>query len=386
MATPPKRKAVKTTPTIDLLAQESRGHSRISPSGLGSLAVCPHFTQDNDRPEHPLTKEGTMLHSSLEHRRLDALPAELRPIAQVGIDFWDALRKKNPDWQEEIEPCIQITEEMKGHLDLIRVGPEEASQVDWKGGLALQATAATNIQQAAYAIGLFKRNPEIKKITVYLVYLRLQEVDFEEYEREQLPDLELKVLAILRRAQAAQRGVIDERTPDPKTCTYCSQAGSCPALHKLAIPTAQAYAQARPDSLKVPEAYDPALISDPAVMAKALTVAGIMETWVSSVKKHALQLRMDLGLDIPGTTLAHRVGTKTIVDPNSAFALAEKHGVTQGEFMTAVKVSAPELIDIVSSKAAHGKKKFTAQVFEDELRDSGALSVGPETFFLRKSK
>lgn len=386
MATPPKQKGETPYPTINLLAQESRGHSKISPSGLGSLAVCPHFSQDNDRPEHPLTKQGTMLHSALEHRRLSALPEELRPIAQVGIDFWNDLRQKNPDWREEIEPCIRITEEMKGHLDLIRIGHNEASQVDWKGGLALQATAATNIQQAAYAVGLFKRNPEIQKITVYLVYLRLQEVDFEVYTRGQLPELELKVLAILRRAQAAQRGELDERTPDPKTCTYCSHAGSCPALHELAIPTAQAYAQARPDSLKVPEAYDPALIHDPAVMAQALAIAGIMETWVSSVKKHALQLRMDIGLDIPGTTLAHRTGTKSVADPNAAYALAEKHGVTQAEFMTAVKVSAPDLIDIVSSKAERGKKKYVAQAFEDELRDSGALNIGPETFYLRKSK
>lgn len=371
---------------IDLLAQASRGHSRISPSGLGTLAVCPHFQNDNSRPEHPLTTEGTKIHAALEHRKLDLLPENLRPIAQVGLDFWDKLRSEHPDWREELEPCIQITEEMKGHLDLIRLGKDEAAQIDWKSSGSFQATAATNIQQAAYAVGLFKRNPELQKITVYLVYVRLQEVDFEVYTRDQLPEMELRVLSVLRRAQAAQRGEIDERNPDPKACTYCKNAGTCPALHKLALPTAKAYAQARPEDLAIPEAYDPALITDPAIMAKALVVSGIMERWSDSVKHYALKMRLEQGIEIPGTTLASRKGKGSILNTHEAYKIAEKHGLSHDEIMSAVEISPAKLRDAVESKAPRGKKKLASQALEDELIESGTLNVGAESFYLRKTK
>ena len=350
------------------------------------LAVCPHFQNDNTRPEHPFTRQGTMLHSALEHRRLDALPEELRPIAQIGLNFWDQLRAEHPDWKEELEPCIQITPEMKGHLDLIRLGPDEAAQVDWKSGMHRTASAASNLQQIAYAVGLFNRHPELQKVTVYLVYLRLQEVDYETFTRDQLPDMELKVLSVLRRAQAAHKGELVEHRPDPSTCTWCVKAGICPALHALVQPTAKAYAQSRPEDLVIPEAYDPAWISDPSVMAKALQVAGIMERWCDSVKHYALQMRLNEGIEIPGTTLASRKGKGSILNAHEAYKIAEKHGLTHDEIMAAVDISPAKLRDAVEEKAPRGKKKLASQALEDEMIESGVLQVGSESFYLRKTK
>ena len=370
-------------PTPD---HSSRAHSRISPSGLGLLAVCPSFANDNSKPEHPLTTEGTLIHQHLETRDLSGLREDLRPIAQVGINFWDKLRAENPDWKEQVEPCIQITDEMKGHLDLIRVGETEAAQLDYKSGRFHQATAATNIQQKAYAVGLFKKLPHIQKITVYLVYLRLEEVDYEVFTREQLPQLELEVLAVLRRAQAAQRGEIDERRPDPAACTWCKHAGTCPALHQLALPVAQAYASARPEDLTIPDAYDPALITDPTTMGKAYVLAGVMEKWCESVKFHATQMRLEQGIEVPGTQLAHRAGKKSISDPNEALRIAEQFGISHDEFMTTVEVSGPKLLKIAHDKAPKGKKKVAEENLENALQDAGVMSIGSETLYLRKSK
>lgn len=327
-----------------------------------------------------------MLHSALEHRRLDALPEDLRPIAQIGLDFWNKLREEHPDWKEELEPSIQITQEMKGHLDLIRLGPDEAAQIDWKSGLGKQATASTNIQQIAYAVGLFNRNPEIQKVTVYLVYLRLQEVDYEVFTREQLPEMELKVLSVLRRAQAAQRNEIQAHNPDPAACTWCAKAGTCPALNALALPTALAYAKARPEDLAIPEAYDPALISDPDTMSKALVVAGVMERWCDSVKHYALQMRMEHGMEIPGTTLSSRKGRSTILNAHEAYKIAEAHGLSHDEIMSAVEVSATKLKDAIEDKAPRGKKKLASMALEDSLIEAGVLEVGSESFYLRKTK
>lgn len=372
--------------TNDSQPHAERAHSRISPSGLGSVAVCPSFENDQTRPIHPRTREGTQIHEALEHRDLLRLPEELRPIAQTGLDFWDELRAKNPDWTEFCEPKIQITDEMAGHLDLLRVGKNEAAILDFKTGVNLQATAQTNIQQKAYALGVFKKFPDVQKITVYLAYLRLQEVHFAEFGRDQMSSIELEVFAILRRAQAAQQGAVVDHRPDPAVCAYCIKAGICPALQALAVPTARAYASARPEDLVVPEAYDPALIDDPEVMAKAMLVADVMERWVSSVKKHALDLRLSVGVEIPGTSLVSKNGSRSIIDPNTAHKIAEEHGITHEAFMTAVEVSASKLLKAAEANAPRGKKKLAAEALEDALRDAGALHVGPETFYLRRVK
>lgn len=327
-----------------------------------------------------------MIHNALETRNLNALPEHLRPIAQAGLNFWDSLRAENPGWKEELEPCIQITPEMKGHLDVLRLGDTQAVILDYKTGLGKQATAATNIQQKAYTLGVFKKYPEIQEVTVYLAYLRLQEVDYETFTRDEMDQLELEVLAILRRAQAAQRGELDHRRPDPSACTWCKHAGICPALHKLAIPTAKAYAQARPEDLTIPEAYDPAIIHDPETMSKALVVAGIMERYADSVKHYALQMRMEQGIEIPGTTLASRKGRSTITNTHEAYKIAESLGLTHDDIMSAVEMSPAKLKEAIEDKAPRGKKKLASMALEDSLIEAGVLEVGSESFYLRKTK
>ena len=71
-----------------------RAHSKRSPSGLGKYAVCPHFKQDESRPIHPTTLEGTLIHQSVESRSVLGLPEQLRPMAKLGIEYWDDLRKR----------------------------------------------------------------------------------------------------------------------------------------------------------------------------------------------------------------------------------------------------------------------------------------------------
>ena len=363
-----------------------RSHSRISPSGLGSVAVCPHFINDDARPEHPSTREGTQIHEAIEVRNIKRLPMELRPIAQIGIDYWDALRRENPAWSEEVEPKVKITAEMAGHLDLIRFNATDADQVDYKSGVNEQATAATNIQQKAYAVGLFKRMLTLQRVRVHIVYVRLLEADVETFSRSQLPQLELEVLAVLRRAQSAQNGEIQVHNPDPSVCVYCKLAGVCPALNKIAQPIADAYAKARPGTLTVPAAYDPAAITQPAVMSKALVVADIMERWAESVRRHAVDLRLTSGQEIPGYSLIHREGTKSVVDADLAYSTAAQAGLVHAEIMQSVTMSIPKLMDALRAKTPKGKKKQAAEALEDAMRDAGALMVGQESYHLRKIK
>lgn len=381
--------------TNDNQPHEQRSHSKRSPSGLGKYAVCPHFKQDDSRPVHPITLEGTQVHQAVEVRDPSTLPDELRPMARLGIQYWDQLRASGP-WREyvEIQLEIPVVDDKKGHADLVLLSEDGTygNLLDWKAGFNRQAAAEVNLQQKCYAAALFAKFPSLQKLTVHVVYLRLQEADVAEFTREDVPRLQLEILAVDRRAEEAENyektnpGKVFYHQPDPAVCAYCVKAGICPALHAITIPTARAYAAARPEDLVVPDAYDPALITDPAVMAKAMAVADVMERWVSSVKKHALDLRLSVGVEIPGTSLVSKAGSKSILDPSTAHRVAEEHGLSHDEFMTAVEVSAAKLLKAAEAKAPRGKKKLAAQGLEDALRDAGALHIGAETFYLRRVK
>jgi hypothetical protein len=372
-----------------------RAHSKRSPSGLGKYAVCPHFKQDESRPIHPNTLAGTAVHEAIERRDTLGLPDELRPMAKLGIDYWDTIRKRGP-WKEhvEISLIIPLVDNKKGHADLVFISEDEKEGIllDWKAGVNLQAEAENNLQQKCYAAAIFEKFPKLEKLEVHIVYVRLGEADVATFTREDVPRIQLEILAVDRRAEEAEK--FESENPhtkfyhraDPAVCTYCVKAGTCPELHALTLPTAQAYAKARPEDLTIPEAYDPALISDPATMSKALVVAGVMERWCDSVKHYALQMRMEQGMEIPGTTLSSRKGRSTILNAHEAYKIAEAHGLSHDEIMSAVEVSATKLKDAIEDKAPRGKKKLASTALEDELVEAGVLQVGSESFYLRKTK
>lgn len=342
-----------------------------------------------------MTEIGTRIHEAIERRDTMGLPEDLRPMARLGIDYWGKLRLREPfDEHVEISLKIPLVDDKKGHADLVLISKDRRRGIlaDWKAGGKFQAEAENNLQQKCYAAALFEKFPDLEQLEVHIVYVRLQEVDTASFTREDMPRIQLEILAVDRRAEEAEN--FEKQNPgkkfyhraDPAVCAYCVKAGVCPELHALTLPTAKAYAQARPEDLAIPEAYDPALITDPAIMSKALVVSGIMERWSDSVKHYALKMRLEQGIEIPGTTLASRKGKGSILNTHEAYKIAEKHGLSHDEIMSAVEISPAKLRDAVESKAPRGKKKLASQALEDELIESGTLNVGAETFYLRKTQ
>jgi len=365
-----------------------RAHAKRSPSSLGNYAVCPHYAPDNDRPLHPVTVEGTAIHEAIEKRDVSGLSADAKQIALVGITYWDMLLAARKNWRQYVEIRIDIPHMGFGHADLVLISPDETQGVlvDWKTGYNSQAAVENNIQQRAYASGLFRRFPKLQTLEIHVVYVRLMEADVSSLAREDGNQVELELIAIDRKAEEAEQGTISAHNPDPAVCTYCVKAGGCPALSKIALPVAQAYAKARPEALTVPEAYDPALITDPSTMSKAMVVADIMERWAGSVRKHALDLRLVSGAEIPGYALVTRKGSTSVIDPQLVYSLAEQAGLGHAAIMGAVDMSVPKLLDAIRDTAPKGRKKHVAQEFEDTLRDSGAVMTSQESYHLRKSR
>ena len=75
-----------------------------------------------------------------------------------------------------------------------------------------------------------------------------------------------------------------------------------------------------------------------------------------------------------------------VLDPNEVYRFAQQNGLTHEQIMATVKVSVPQLSELISDKAERGNKKLAKQKFEEELRDAGAIRRGEEVFFLKKSR
>ena len=369
------------------MEHSERKHAKRSPSSLGNYAVCPHFQKDDSQPVHPITLEGTKVHEAIERESVEGLTEDQIKMAYFGLDYLKALQETG-DFDTHSEIRLVIPNMDFGHADAVLISKDGKTGhlIDFKAGYRHQAAAANNAQQKAYATAVFAKFHALETLTVHIVYVRLQEIDKVVFDKSYMEVVELELIAIDRKAKAAEEGKIQAHNPDPAVCGYCAAAGICPSLQLLALPIAEEYAQARPGDLTIPEQYDPALISDPAVMAKALAVADIMERWSGSVKKHALQLRMNQGQEIPGYALSHRAGAIEVLDPNEVYRFAQQNGLTHEQIMATVKVSVPQLAELVGANAERGSKTVEKQRFSDKLRDSGAIRRGEEVFFLRKTR
>jgi hypothetical protein len=168
------------------------------------------------------------------------------------------------------------------------------------------------------------------------------------------------------------------------TCLYCKHLPTCPTAAKMLLPIATRYGESHATPLPN---LDFTTISDPDTWARLLSAAPTFEAVADSIRRHAKEFRIQTGIEIPGYDLTTVSGRRTISNPTLAHEIAlEKFGITNEAFLRAVKVSAPDLLELAKETAPRGKKGLRVQEFEDALRDAGVLSVGPDYPQLKKSK
>ncbi len=358
-----------------------RAHSKISPSKLKALELCPRWLPDN-KEAHVVTQAGTKMHEALDSGNFDALSEEERLLASLCLAYTQALK-------DQIKGCVILREErleiidgIWGFADLILFSPDKsfAELVDYKFAFNLQEPADTNPAAQAYALGMFRRYEKLQTIGVHYLYPRLDHVSYAIYRRTDLPRLELRVRTIAARVEDPS----SKPFPEPSNCLYCGRQSTCEALHKTILPIATRYHDNKP--VQIPAVPDFSLVKDPGQWGVLMQWAPLLEATADSIKRHALDFRLEHGGEIPGYELRSRSGKKRIVNAPMAWEEAKKLGVSQEEFLRCVDVRASDLADAAAEHAPRGKKGSVKQTLEDALRDAGALEIGPDTHFLQKAR
>ena len=358
-----------------------RSHSKISPSRLKSLEICPSYADDPHARVHPDTAEGTLCHEALDtgddsHLTTD----EQRAWVMMCREYTGELERDHYPHPLR-EQRLEVTEGIWGFADLIMLSADEKSGalIDYKFGANSQEDAETNPAAQAYALGMFKRWPTLESVDVHYLYPRRDEINRAEYHRSQMPKLELRVSTIIARANGQP-----ERFAHPDVCQWCGNKPTCPALHKEMLPIALRYAQAK--GLALPPIPDFSLVKDPQTWSRLMGLAPVFEAVADSIKRHAIEFRQQSGTEIPGYEMRQRTGRKTVNNALIAWEVAKQEGLTQQEFLSAVDISAKRLADAAGEKAPRGQKAKKIAEFKGKLRDTGCLEIGADAFYLARSK
>lgn len=370
-------------------AHENRAHARYSPSTLYYREMCPGWASSNDT--NPYALEGTMMHEAAESRNLSGLNKEQLWCVNLVLDYGDEIVLEYPKAPLDLlEEKLRIPYSEFGTADRCIIAPKNlppspwtntAHVIDYKFGRNPVPDAEINPQGWAYALGIFEKYEWITRVTVHFLLPRLDQVSTHTFRKEDIPRMLARIANIV--------GKCKEHTPEDLAlnpgCKYCAKLVGCPAATKTMIVLAERYDEDH--TLKLPEgSVHGSMVKSPEVMSYMLQVAPIVEKWTEGVKKAALEMRLEDGVDIPGYLLASRQNERKITVPQAAWDLFKDFGGDEIEFVASSKVSLPQLLDALAAKAPRGSKEKVKQAFISKLTDMGAVSQGDPSFFLRKEK
>lgn len=371
------------TPAVE---PEQEAHAKFSPSSLGMFERCPGFINRKEETEASL--RGTRIHVALQKNAIGELVEAERPTAQACQDFIDSIVADHlpalPDKDyRELRVTIRLHAGITtfGTADRLMIYGTHGEMLDYKSGYREIKEAKENAQAFSYVIGAFQKFPILQTITFYFLVPNRDEILYHTFKREDMPNMELRLNTIIRRAMEAGP---DQYNPGPELCSYCARQSVCPALAAKHLVILNKLGSGLPVPLNI--LVDKARPDD---IPHLLRLAPLIETWASGVRSEALRLTLEDGISIPGFTRFEKSTPRAITSVLGAWKTLKEvcPEATLDEFLRACgKVSAPELDELVSGKAIKGKKATAVKDLTSALRHKDLIKEQSKIFYLREAK
>jgi len=324
-------------------------HHPMSPSRWGGLLECNCFLSGDDTEE---SQEGTSNH--------DVLAKVLTGETVVNLDdgvAWAAQYiitkaagsiisiEMQLDYYDPITGALLYT----GYPDAFCFMPDGTLHVfDYKSGCETEIRYAA--QLAGYVLNICQHYMVTPpRIVTHILYGSSQHEVVNDVTLEWCEGILQRVLAAYRSADKVQ--VANE------WCKYCKIRGECGTLLGMATGIVQARC-----SMLTPAFYKsishPSLITDPALMGKALWMAKAVKEWVKSVEFTANAMN-DAGLVPTGFVSCVKRGDRTLINVEAVMQLFE---ISRDELP--VKLTFGELVQVVKDKKMCTSKEAEAIVMQ----------------------
>ena len=245
-----------------------------------------------------------------------------------------------PD-HKTIEKRLWYGDIWSGQIDLILHWGDKVLILDWKTGrTGTGNSAADNLQLRAYAVLVKKNLPNIKEAYVAIVQPMAHPFTIAHYDEEDLIAADEQIQAIVEASLAPNA----PRTPSPDACKYCRAKAICPEAAGVT------------NELVVSPSAVPALTNE--AIADYLEKADVVEGFIEALREEGKKRLLE-GQEIAGRKIQAGRTSRSIEDPMAAF---EKLGIEPDLFLTACKVSVPQLEKVFATtndmKAKEAKAKM----------------------------
>lgn len=364
---------------------EEPAHAEFSPSSLSMFEKCPGWRNRNETT--PQAEAGTRIHKALETDAIDSLPNDdEKAVAQSCKDFMDSLIAERgvPDTDHrEVRLYIDLGGNLKtfGTCDRLMTWGKLGILTDYKSGYRLVADAEENAQGWSYIIGTFQRPDmaHLEEVIIYFLIPNRDEISSAMFKRSQIPAMQLRLNTIVRRAMADNE---KQYNPQPELCEYCNKQETCPALALKALMISKHIAAGLPVPTNASVSKD-----RPKDIPHLLRLAPLMEAWATGVRKEALRLQMQEGIEVAGFKRIERSNPRSVNSVMGTWKVIKDKGVSLEDFLDACgSVSIPSLEELVASLAERGQKGPAAKQFINALRSADILNEGGKSFYLKEQK
>jgi len=377
-------------------ATSERKHHPFSPSKLQYLEGSPAYV--GRQTDSQASKDGTLQHDASEADvSIDdlTLPDEFAEAVAMCKAYREQLIAKHPGGTVYKEVYLPIDDRKftwggeewlgttAGYTDLavVSANEEEGEVADWKFGQWSVEPTENNLQGMAYLLGVFKKHPKLKRVTVHFVMPHREELDTHTFTSDQFQAMYLRICVVVARAMEVQS------QPKPTaacksllpTCLWCANIGKCDPVSEFSMRVAKKY---HPPIL--PEVVTPGMIHDPREATKVMEIAQLMEAWAKAVRNQITGRVIEDDAWMPeGYSFQSRTDCD-MPDHKKVIEFAKSKGVPQSAIDEATSLAVTPLNKAISDAAPRGAKKTAMAAFKKEMIKQGLLVPKPTIYFLER--
>lgn len=383
-----------------------RIHHVYSPSSLQTRESCPKFASNFTGSE--AARMGTLQHDAAERGEDNAeLPDDKAAAVASCIQFVEERVALMPGCKVLREIEVRIDDEeiiieregaphgtcgrtvfkgtTSGFLDvaLISQDQKEAEVIDFKYGQHGVEAAESNLQSAAYLLGLVRIYPTIERARVWFVLPHRDEILGATFTKDQFDGMRLRIRTVVHRAIEANRVANDfsMASPNQSACLFCSLVGKCPAVAAVALKVGHKYAP-----LSIPESISTAVFEDPTQVALGLKLAAIIKVWADAYRAQATAKTVEDPNFVPAGYKLVSMAKRKVVHAKKLGDLAKESLPPEDHEKVEALYDLPigKVEKLISIAAPRGSKESSVADFGLAALAIGAVEEGQPYAFLRQ--